>query len=276
MPQPASAELRALAARTGKAPASWSGTETAAGTLPSRSGKNAALGMVAVKGAVRTPVGQSTAISGPPLDRVALTRQLQRQLQRVGCYGGSISGAWSPSTRRAMKEFTERANATLPIDEPDAILLAMLQNHDQMTCGPGCPAGQSLTGSGRCLPSAIVARDSAKHPSGTYVRAAKLPASTGNLRVVGVRSAATAESTADARQPMAGRMALAGPKLEAEGALPQSGSQVQTARRHVNDRKHAPRLRTRTAASPKYVPSNRRRMGAWIFQDAPVDRLLAR
>src|SRR4029079_5537552 len=95
-------------------------------------------GTVLLKGAVRTPVGQSAAMRGPPLDRVALTRELQRQLQRVGCYGGSISGTWSPSTRRAMKEFTERVNAALPTDKPDAILLAMVQNHEEKTCGAGC------------------------------------------------------------------------------------------------------------------------------------------
>ena len=172
-----------LAVRAGKA------TASPAKEMPSHVRNKAAArgGTVLVKGAVRTPVGQSTAMRGPPLDRVALTRELQRQLQRVGCYGGSISGTWSPSTRRAMKEFTERVNAALPIDKPDAILLAMVQNHEEMTCGAGCPTGQSPAGNGRCLPSAIVARDSAKHAPGTKMRSAKLPSSAGKSRSIGAR-----------------------------------------------------------------------------------------
>ena len=251
MPQPASAELRPLPVRAGKIPAA------SVAEPPSSSGKKPAArgGTVLVKGTVRSPIGQSTAVSGPPLGRVALTRELQRQLTRVGCYGGSISGTWSPSTRRAMKEFTERVNAALPIDKPDAILLAMVQNSVGMTCGAGCPTGQSPAGNGRCLPSAIVARDSAKHAPGTKVRSAKLPSSAGKSR-------ATAGGTADAGRPITGRMALAGPTLETVAAPPPSGPR--TARQH-DYRKHAPRLRKPAARSPKYVTGNRKRTDAWEF-----------
>lgn len=258
MPQPASAGLRPLPVRAGRIPAA------SVAEPPSRSGKKSAArgGTVLVKGTVRTPVGQSTAMRGPPLGRVALTRELQRQLQRVGCYGGSISGIWSPSTQRAMKEFTERVNATLPIDKPDPILLAMVQNHEEMTCGAGCPTGQSPTGNGRCLPSAIVARDSAKHAPGTRVRSAKLPSSAGQSPVVGARSPAKADGAADAGQPIAGRMALAGPRLETGGAPPPSGPRTARQRDY---RKQAPRLRKPAARSPKYVTGNRKRMDAWEF-----------
>lgn len=257
VPQPASAEMQPLAVRAGRA------TVSPAKEMPSHVRNKAATrgGTVLVKGAVRTPVGQSTAMRGPPLDRVALTRELQRQLQRVGCYGGSISGTWSPSTRRAMKEFTERVNAALPIDKPDAILLAMVQNHEEMTCGAGCPTGQSPASNGRCLPSAIVVRDSAKHAPGTKMRSAKLPSSPAKSRSIGARSVA-ADGAADAGRPIAGRMALAGPRLETGGAPPPSGPR--TARQH-DYRKHAPRLRKPAARSPKYITGNRKRMDAWEF-----------
>src|SRR5262245_51072662 len=62
-------------------------------------------------------------------DGEVLTKELQRQLRRVGCYSGEINGVWTQSTRRAMHAFTARVNATLPIERPDAILLAMLQGH---------------------------------------------------------------------------------------------------------------------------------------------------
>ena len=162
-----------------------------------------------------------------------------------------------------MKVFTERVNAALPIDKPDAILLAMVQNHEEMTCGAGCPTGQSLAGNGRCLPSAIVARDSAKHAPGIKVRSAKLPSSAAKSGSTGARSVATADAAAGAGRPIAGRMALAGPKLEPEGAPPPSGPRA--ARQH-DYRKHAPRLREPAArSSPKYVARNRKRMDAWEF-----------
>jgi len=68
--------------------------------------------------------GQPTAQPGPqqpsagvvlPRDPTALTRQLQSELKRAGCYDGEISGVWTPRTREAMKAFTTRVNATLPV-----------------------------------------------------------------------------------------------------------------------------------------------------------------
>jgi hypothetical protein len=61
------------------------------------------------------------------IDRGALTRELQKELRRVGCYEGEISGAWSQSTRSTMKTFVERMNARLPIEEPDAVLYALVK-----------------------------------------------------------------------------------------------------------------------------------------------------
>ena len=75
VPQPVSAEMHPLVVRAGKA------TASAAREMPSHVRNRAAArgGTILVKGAaVRTPVGQSMAMRGPPLDRVALTRELQR------------------------------------------------------------------------------------------------------------------------------------------------------------------------------------------------------
>ena len=71
-----------------------------------------------------------------PQDPTALARQLQSELKRVGCYDGEISGAWTPRTREAMKAFTTRVNATLPVDKPDHILLALVQGHRGVACAP--------------------------------------------------------------------------------------------------------------------------------------------
>jgi hypothetical protein len=93
-----------------------------------------------------------------PGDRASLARALQRELQRVGCYEGEVNGAWTTSTRMAMKAFTDRVNATLPIDAPDYILLNLVQRHEGKACGTHCPTGQLLSDEGRCAPSAVLTK----------------------------------------------------------------------------------------------------------------------
>jgi peptidoglycan hydrolase-like protein with peptidoglycan-binding domain len=93
-----------------------------------------------------------------PDDKAALTRELQRELRRVGCYGGEINGVWTTSSRLAMKTFVERANAALPIDNPDPVLLSLVQGYRDRACGVACPPGQTATRGGACLPDAVAAK----------------------------------------------------------------------------------------------------------------------
>jgi hypothetical protein len=215
---------------------------------------DAARSVVLAGGAARTPVGQPIAGSGPPVDRAALTRDLQRQLQRVGCYKGIVSGVWSPSTRHAMKEFIDHMNATLPVNEPDHILLAMLQGHQEQACGQG----------------AIMAREPARQRPETRALAAHQPPAPRGVHVNGpapiVAKSATGPEQPLAQQPLPGRMSLAGPEAGIASPTPPK----------ADHGKEASRSRTRKAGSAKYVPNSRRRIGAWVFHDAPVDRLLAR
>ncbi|SFV31973.1 putative peptidoglycan binding domain-containing protein [Hyphomicrobium facile] len=104
---------------------------------------------------VSTPL--KSAEPGDPETRAELASDLQRELKRVGCYEGEITGAWNGSTRRAMAAFMDRANATLPTDNPDYVLLALVQSHHDVVCSAECPAGQIADG-GRCVPRAVVAQ----------------------------------------------------------------------------------------------------------------------
>jgi hypothetical protein len=106
------------------------------------------------------PVRRSVALTRQPapVDREGIARQLQRELKRVGCYAGPLHGLWTTSARRAMREFTGHVNAMLPTDKPDIILLALVQAHRERVCGVPCPAGQDLSSTGQCGPSAILAR----------------------------------------------------------------------------------------------------------------------
>ncbi len=103
-----------------------------------------------------------------PDARYKLVLDIQQQLKRAGCYWGRIDGSWGMATKDAMKEFTNRVNATLPLDQPDYVQLSLIQSHAEQTCG-ACPAGQSLSASGRCVGLPITAQ--AKQPNAPQVTA---------------------------------------------------------------------------------------------------------
>jgi hypothetical protein len=160
-----------------------------------------------------------------PKDRDTLAHELQKELKRVGCYEGELNGAWTPLTRRAMKAFIDRVNATLPVDEPDAILFAMVQGQQHRVCGKPCPSGQGFSEDGRCLPNAILAKAAKKGPLPIVValspKSNPAPAEKPAVAVAGWSTVTTAAAPVPARvvasapalgpPPVEGRMALAGP-----------------------------------------------------------------
>lgn len=158
------------------------------------------------------------ALKAPPTsipgDTVSLTRELQRELRRVGCYEGQINGSWTPASRRAMKAFTDRVNASLPMDRPDYILLRLVQSSPERVCGAECPSGQSISGKGHCLPDAVLAQAARRGQPA-------LPATSGKTnseRSVATTSGWSTTTTVATRELPAvpeGRMALAGPSREA-------------------------------------------------------------
>jgi hypothetical protein len=128
---------------------------------------------------LRVPVGESKAVP-PPLDGVELTSEIQRHLKRIGCYRGEVTGVWSSAVRQAMRTVTEGANASLPVDEPDPVLLAMVKSQAPGACGTACPRGQDRVADGRCMPRALIeagatAKGSAKTAMASGEAAKKRP-----------------------------------------------------------------------------------------------------
>jgi peptidoglycan hydrolase-like protein with peptidoglycan-binding domain len=89
-----------------------------------------------------------------PTDFPSLAREIQRELKRVGCYRGEVNGLWTPQTRTAMKAFVDDANAVLPVDKPDQVLLSLLQGERDTACS-SCPVGQQQTQDGACVASTV-------------------------------------------------------------------------------------------------------------------------
>jgi hypothetical protein len=133
----------------------------------------------------------------PPGDRAALTRALQRELKRVGCYSGEITGVWTTSSRMAMKAFTERVNASLPIDTPDQVLLSLVQGHQDKACGTVCPSAQTATEGGACVPNAVLAKAKPAAPADAAVE----PPVDKSAAALPLAGAAAALATATAARP---------------------------------------------------------------------------
>lgn len=83
-------------------------------------------------------------------DHADLARAIQGHLARVGCYTGPVNGVWTDASQRAMKDFNARVNASLPVDKPDQVLLALVENHRDKACR--CLTGETIV-NGRCIPA---------------------------------------------------------------------------------------------------------------------------
>ena len=161
------------------------------------------------RSSVRLAVGAQAKPGGVATDRSQLARELQRELRRVGCYEGEINGGWTTSTKRAMKSFTERVNASLPVEEPDVVLLSLLKGHADRACG-SCPAGESVADGGRCIPSAVVSSQKKLPQAAASSPAAASPAISGWSTTSAPGFAAT--------PPAEGRTGLAGTDAEDDGS----------------------------------------------------------
>jgi len=113
-------------------------------------------------GTIKSGSGVASLKPKDPTSRYKLVVEIQRKLKKRGCYWGRIDGSWGAGSKYAMQAFVDRVNAILPIKEPDYVLLTLLQANSDKTCG-GCPAGQTVTVGGSCVPQAIIAN--AQHKS---------------------------------------------------------------------------------------------------------------
>jgi hypothetical protein len=134
----------------------------------------------------------------------ALVRDLQRELRRLGCYWGEIDGSWGPGTRRGMSTLMGRVNATLPVNEPDYILLALARSQPDQTCRKPCPAEEHyVSDTGQCQPRALL-RHTATNPSVEILPGA-IPGQD--------------NGPPSASSPLPGQMSIGGPRVDGPDVL---------------------------------------------------------
>jgi hypothetical protein len=181
----------------------------------------------------RIAIGRESDDGRPTVDKLQLGRDIQRHLKRVGCYTGEVNGTWSPGTRRAMKAYLDHVNASLPVEEPQLALLALLETQGSLACGAPCTSAAD----GRCRTAAGSVQET---------RAPLVP--------VGEPGASPLASSATI--PLEGQMSLAGPNDSV--ALPPAASSSRP-----NLASEPPRSQKPARASKKFGHP------AWAFSTNP-------
>ncbi len=157
--------------------------------------------------------------------RYKLIVALQRELKQAGCYFGRIDGSWGSGSKYAMGEFTTRINAALPVDDPDYVLLSLLNANKGRRCDR-CPDGQTLASNGRCMPNAIITQE-ARQPQQVARSSDETLPWQNKLAAVppprpAVRRPLTPVGTSvisNSNRALPGRMAIGGPKPFAADGL---------------------------------------------------------
>lgn len=73
-------------------------------------------------------------VAPPPVDSKALTRRLQSELARVGCYDGAADGNWTTKTRSALDNFNRRAGTSFDPTEASADAIDAVHRRDGKVC----------------------------------------------------------------------------------------------------------------------------------------------
>lgn len=103
----------------------------------------------------------------PAIDRLALARELQVELNRVGCDLGAPDGIWGRKSERALQLYSDRQGVVLASLDPSEALLEQLKATTSRVCplvcsakqvekngtcvAKTCPKGQSLSSKGECF-----------------------------------------------------------------------------------------------------------------------------
>lgn len=155
-----------------------------------------------------------------PASRRALVRSIKRALRSAGCFEGRLNGKWNSTVKDALGTFMERANASLPYKSPDYVHLTLVRTHSNVSCAEpvACPAAQTASAEGLCLPKMILARAPSKptrRPAGPDVGAFETTVTFANT-IPPRRQMARASQTSERPKPLPGRMAVGAPGSEAD------------------------------------------------------------
>src|SRR5215467_12645867 len=79
-----------------------------------------------------------------------ITRELQGELSRVGCYLGNIDGDWNAASRRALQNFNKHAGTKLDVEFANLNALGVIRSRMSRICPLVCDRGSRVRGN-RCV-----------------------------------------------------------------------------------------------------------------------------
>lgn len=85
-----------------------------------------------------------------------VTKQLQTELTRVGCFAGAIDGIWGDMTRAALADFGRRAKLAVATDGPTSGVLEAVQSRRDRVCPLDCGPAR-IEQNGQCVAKAVPA-----------------------------------------------------------------------------------------------------------------------
>jgi len=92
-----------------------------------------------------------------PAQNVELVRALQRELRRIGCFGGEADGVWGDKSRAAVKSFLKHVRLGVDGEEPSIAVLDAATAARGRICPPVCDDDERLV-NGRCVAKVRPAR----------------------------------------------------------------------------------------------------------------------
>jgi hypothetical protein len=111
-----------------------------------------------------------------------------------------------------MQAFMERVNAVLPINQPDGVLLALVQGHPDNVCGMPCPAGQGPGRDTQCVPNAILAMTGSTKSAATTDKKSLATTSARTVKTLAAQASVTEHSgDASVVEPAAAAAPAPGP-----------------------------------------------------------------
>ena len=90
------------------------------------------MGVVLTSPAYGAPATTAQPMQG--LNPVALLRNMQTELKRVGCYNGIIDGVWGPDLRQALLEFAEVTGIPVNLQAPTEDALSAVAAYQGPVC----------------------------------------------------------------------------------------------------------------------------------------------
>ena len=90
------------------------------------------------------------------LDRLELVRNIQRELNRIGCNVNKVDGKWGPNSSSSLSRAQEFSRIDFPSTEPTVETLELLKSLKEKTCTRTCSAGKEYR-AGQCVVIACAA-----------------------------------------------------------------------------------------------------------------------